>query len=152
MPALMSGHLAFWDYGNSVHFLMWGYSTQGEEVAATLPTLNSIRTSLYQSCRLRYPPMSESVEDLDFTREWAMTDKNQTYFHGWRDSSVFIFTAEHNLHILSTAEMFSRDGTFSICLASFPGSHIPEREHWSCAGVESLVFFLTWEVVKVEKR
>ena len=33
-------------------------------------------------------------------------------------------------------------------LASFPGSNVPECEHWSCAGVESLVFFLTWEVVK----
>ena len=29
----------------------------------------------------------------------------------------------------------------TISLASFPGSHIPEREHWSCAGVESLVVF-----------
>ena len=26
----------------------------------------------------------------------------------------------------------------------FPGSHTPEREHWSCAGMESLVFFVTW--------
>ena len=28
-------------------------------------------------------------------------------------------------------------------LASFPGSHAPECEHRSCAGVESLVFFVT---------
>ena len=48
-----------------------------EEVAATLPTLNSIRTSLYQSRQQRYPPMPES-EDLDFTGEWAVTDKNDT--------------------------------------------------------------------------
>ena len=48
-----------------------------DEVAATLPTLNSIRTSLYQSRRQRYPPMPES-EDLDFTGEWAVTDKNET--------------------------------------------------------------------------
>ena len=33
-------------------------------------------------------------------------------------------------------------------VASFPGSHAREREHWSCEGVESLVFFLTWEVLK----
>ena len=33
-------------------------------------------------------------------------------------------------------------------VASFPGSHAPEREHWSCAGVESLVFFLTWEALR----
>ena len=26
-------------------------------------------------------------------------------------------------------------------LASFPDSHAPEHEHWSCAGVETLVFF-----------
>ena len=29
-------------------------------------------------------------------------------------------------------------------LASFPGSHAPEHKHWSCVGMESLVFFLTW--------
>ena len=28
-------------------------------------------------------------------------------------------------------------------LASFPGSHAPEHKHLSCAGVESLVSFLT---------
>ena len=33
-------------------------------------------------------------------------------------------------------------------VASFPGSHTREREHWSFAGVESLVFFLTWEALK----
>ena len=48
-----------------------------EGVATTLPTLNSIRTPLYQSRRQRYPPMPES-EDLDFTGEWAVTDKNET--------------------------------------------------------------------------
>ena len=48
-----------------------------DEVAATLPTLNSIRTSLYQSRQQRYRPMPES-EDLDFTGEWAVTDKNET--------------------------------------------------------------------------
>ena len=37
-------------------------------------------------------------------------------------------------------------------LALFPGSHTPECKHWSCTGVESLVFFLTWEAVNVERR
>ena len=36
----------------------------------------------------------------------------------------------------------------TIVLASFPGSHAWEPKHWSCAGVESLVFILTWEAVK----
>ena len=39
-----------------------------------------------------------------------------------------------------------------LALASFPGSHAPEREHWSCAGMESLVFFVTWKAPKVERR
>ena len=38
--------------------------------------------------------------------------------------------------------------TLVSLLASFPGSHASECEHWSCAGVESLVFFFTWEAVK----
>ena len=33
-----------------------------------------------------------------------------------------------------------------------PGSHTPEREHWSFAAVESLVFFVTWKAPKVERR
>jgi len=37
-------------------------------------------------------------------------------------------------------------------IASFPGSHARECEHWSCAGVESLVFFLPWEAVIVRGR
>ena len=34
-------------------------------------------------------------------------------------------------------------------VALFRGSHAPEYDHWSCAGRESLVFFLTWAVLKV---
>jgi len=37
----------------------------------------------------------------------------------------------------------------SEIIASFPGSHAPEHEHW---GMESLVFFVTWKAVKVERR
>ena len=54
---------------------------EDEEVTAILPTFNSIRTSLYQSRRQRYPPMPESVDDLDFSGEWAVTDKNETFYH-----------------------------------------------------------------------
>ena len=39
----------------------------------------------------------------------------------------------------------------TISLASFPGFHIPECKHWSCAGVESLVFFLMWALSKEER-
>ena len=38
-----------------------------------------------------------------------------------------------------------------VILASFPGSQAPECEHWCCAGMESLVFFVTWKAVKVER-
>ena len=34
-------------------------------------------------------------------------------------------------------------------VALFRGSHTPEHDHWSCAGRESLVFFLTWAALKV---
>ena len=48
-------------------------------------------------------------------------------------------TQFHHLHQIAR---------YSCSIASFPGSHAPEHKHWSCAGVESLVFFLTWEAVK----
>ena len=35
-------------------------------------------------------------------------------------------------------------------LALFPGFPAPEWEHWSCAGGESLIFFLMWAVSRVE--
>ena len=40
----------------------------------------------------------------------------------------------------------------SLAVASFPSSHALEREHWSCAGMESLVFFLMWEAVKDRRK
>ena len=42
--------------------------------------------------------MPESVEDLDFTGEWAVTDKSATFFHECRDG-VFMFTTEQILNI-----------------------------------------------------
>ena len=35
--------------------------------------------------------MAESVEDLDFTGEWAVTDKSETFLHGCRDG-IFMVT------------------------------------------------------------
>ena len=48
-------------------------------------------------------------------------------------------TQFHHLH---------QTARYSCSIALFPGSHAPERKHWSCAGVESLVFFHMWEAVK----
>ena len=40
--------------------------------------------------------------------------------------------------------------SYSIYLAFFSGSHALECKHWSCAGVQSLAFFITWKAPKVE--
>ena len=44
--------------------------------------------------------------------------------------------------------MWGERNVHNVLLASFPGFHARKHEHWSCAGVESLVFFLMWEAVK----
>ena len=71
-----------------------------------------------------------------------MVGLHSVVFHGL--SKIELLT-QHNIE---STELSA--GPFLLAL--FPGSHALEREHWSCAGVESLVFFVTWKALKVERR
>ena len=52
---------------------------------------------------------------------------------------------------LTTLVALSLSWHISWKLASFPGSPTLEHQHWSCAGGESLVFFLTWAASRLER-
>lgn len=112
-----------------------------EEVTATLPTFNSVRTSLFQSRREKYPPMPQSVDDLDFSGEWTVTDKNETFYQGCRDG-VFMFTTEGNLRTLSTAEVRIR-----LFIVTFFACTICLYSHNSCNAYSRKSFFFKVDVL-----
>ena len=74
--------------------------------------------------------------------------------HHWKQNEINKESSTHTqTHIHRNAQGWIIVGaSLRNWLVSFPGSHTPEHKYWSCAGVESLVFFLMWEAVKVERR
>ena len=50
----------------------------------------------------------------------------------------------NNRLIPNTRHSGTKSYTLALVASSFPDSHALEREHWSCTGVESLVFFHSW--------
>ena len=66
-----------------------------------------------------------------------------TYFPGRRDVLVLWHVSVWMCVCMwRMAKTSHQTGFCAWDIASFPGSHAPEREHWSCAGAESLVSFL----------
>ena len=89
-----------------------------ESVAAVLPTFSSVKSSLYRRWRERLPPLPRSVDDLNFDGEWSKMLNGEDFMLGSRDS-VFMFSTEANLKLLSEADTIYMDGTFQICLCLF---------------------------------
>ena len=89
-----------------------------DQVAANLPTLPSLKSSLYRLRRKRLPPIPTTREEVHFCGEWAETDAGENFLlveDGQGDSKIVIFSTEHNLELLAQAEKIYVDGTFQIC-------------------------------------
>ena len=50
-----------------------------EEIAAKLPTLAHLKSSLYRNRRSRLPPMPESRADVHFDGEWTKTASGEAF-------------------------------------------------------------------------
>ncbi len=88
-----------------------------DQVAASLPTFQSIRPSLYRSRRKRLPCMPRSRVDVHFEGEWTQTIDSKRFLlaeDGDDDKNV-IFATDDNLKLLAEAESVFVDGTFHTC-------------------------------------
>ena len=74
-------------------------------VAASLPTFQSIRPSLYRSRRKRLPCMPRSRADVHFEGEWAQTIDSRQFLlvEDGDDDKVAIFATDNNLKLLEVA-------------------------------------------------
>ena len=83
------------------------------EVASVLPTLPSLKSSLYRKRRERLLPLPTTRDEVQFTGERVKcTNGNQFLLKSAND--IHIFATDDNLNLLSTAEDLYMDGTFQI--------------------------------------
>ena len=82
-----------------------------EEVAAQLPTLYSMKSSLYQLRWKWLPPFPTSRDEVYFEGEWTQTIAGE--MDG--DDKIIIFSTDANIRHLSEADKIYIDGTFQTC-------------------------------------
>ena len=84
------------------------------EIAAKLPTLPLIKSSLYQERRKRLLPMTHTKEEVESEREWKQTFSGERFLL-WRKRQIIIFFTTENLNSLASADDVFMDGTFHTC-------------------------------------
>ena len=93
-----------------------------EEVAAQLPTLSSMKWSLYRLRRKRLPPFPTSRDEVHFEGEWTETNAGELFLlaeDGEGDDKIIIFSTAANLKHLSESDKIYVDGTFQTCPCLF---------------------------------
>ena len=93
-----------------------------DEVALKLPTIEQIKTSLYDIQRKRLPTLPKSRSDVQFTDEWTMTSSGKPFLladDGLGDNKLIMFATDDNIAILCEADTIYIDGTFQTCPKPF---------------------------------
>ena len=83
-----------------------------------LPTLYSMKSSLYRLRRKRLPPFPTSRDKVYFEGEWTQTIAGEPFLlaeDGDGDDKIIIFSTDANIRYLSEADKIYVDGTFQTC-------------------------------------
>ena len=83
-----------------------------------MPTLDQIRTSLYDSRRERLPTLPQIRGDISFTGEWTKTSSGDQFLiadDGYGNDKLFIFGTDNNMKLLCESHKIHVDGTFQTC-------------------------------------
>ena len=78
-----------------------------EEIAAKLPTLAHLKSSLHRNRRSRLPPMPESRADVHFDGEWTKTASGEDFLmaeDGQGEDRVIMFATDVNIKLLCEAQ------------------------------------------------
>ena len=86
-------------------------STSG--ATANVPTLPSMKSSLYRKRRERLPPMPATIDDVSFDGDWALSLTKEQFLVQSEDN-IHVFATEKNLYLLAQSEELYIDGTFKI--------------------------------------
>ena len=92
-----------------------------DEVAAALPTFQSIRASLYRSRRKRLPPLPQQRSDISIQGEWANTLDSRRFLlcEDSQQDKIIIFATDQNTELLAESDTLYIDETFRSCPSLF---------------------------------
>ena len=98
--------------------------SQGEnsaDVLAQLPSLESIRSCLYRSRHEHTPTLPIHRRDVSLSGRYTKTCSGEDFLlvDDGNDNKIMIFATEENLQLMSEADAFFIDGTFSTCPSLF---------------------------------
>ena len=91
------------------------------DVLAQLPSLESIRSSLYRVRHENTPILPTHRRDVSLSPRFTKTQSGEDFLlvNDGNDDKILIFATEENLRLMSDAEAFYIDGTFSTCPSLF---------------------------------
>ena len=91
------------------------------DVAPTLPTYSSFKSSMYRSRRKRLHPLSKTRAEIDLTGDWVNTLSGERYLLGNEGFSncILIFSKDAMLYLLCDLDTIYVDRTFQVCLSMF---------------------------------
>ncbi len=102
------------------------------DVLAQLPSLESIRSSLYRARHEDTPILPTLRRDVSLSTRFSNTRSGEDFLlvDDGDDDKIMIFATEENLRLLSDAEAFYIDGTFSTCPSLFYQVHNYVHEYF----------------------
>ena len=88
-----------------------------DEIAAAMPPLEQIKSSLYAHRRMRLPPLPSSRENICLQGEWTKTASGDDFLiaDDGDEDRVLIFATDDNIRQLCRADTVYGDGTFQTC-------------------------------------
>lgn len=92
--------------------------TNSEGIIGQLPSMQSMKSSLYRARRERLLPMPRSHAELNLTGDWAKTLDGQDFVltNDGQEDKIVLFGTESSLKLLSEANTYYVDGTFRVTL------------------------------------
>ena len=96
-------------------------STQPDrsDVAPTLPTYSSFKSSMYRSRRKRLPPLPKTRAEIDLTGDWVNSLSGERSRNEGSSDRILIFSTDAMLRLLCDLEALYVDGTFQVCPSMF---------------------------------
>ena len=92
-----------------------------DDALSQLPSFESLRSTLYRSRHEAIPSLPTTRRDVTFPDRYTKTLSGEDflYVNDGDDDKIVIFTTDENIRLMSEAQAFYMDGTFSTCPALF---------------------------------
>ena len=106
-------------YDDQLHVL--SQEDNSADVLAQLPSLESVRSSLYRARHENTPTLPTQRRDVSLSSRFTKIHSGEDFLlvDDGTDDKILIFATEENIRLMSDANAFYIDGTFSTCPSLF---------------------------------